>query len=124
MQHLVNRDSSVTTGTSAAGINPDHVTQVGWWEHPRFDEERFLEAAELVAFEVLDPVLRSRVLGPARAKQALEEDEGFRRTMRSMFANEPTGVLPIPTLQDAMTRLAEIERRLAALERIVARDHP
>jgi len=124
MQHLVNRDSSVTTGTSAAGINPDHVTQVGWWEHPRFDEERFLEAAELVAFEVLDPVLRSRVSGPARAKQTLENDENFRKIMWSMFEGEPTGVLPIPTLEDALTRLAEVERRLASLERIVARDHP
>lgn len=65
MQHPVNRDSNVTTGTYAAGINPDHVRQVGWWEHPRFDEQRFLEAAELVAFRPHstaqnDPGLRER----------------------------------------------------------------
>jgi hypothetical protein len=30
-QHLVNRDSSVTTGTSAAGLNPDHIRAVEWW---------------------------------------------------------------------------------------------
>jgi hypothetical protein len=112
MQHLVNRDSSVTTGTSAAGISPDYVTQVGWWEHPKFHEERFLEAAELVAFDVLDPVLRSRVSGPARAKQVLEDDEDFRKAVQVMFAGEPTGILPIPTLQEALARLAEVERRL------------
>ena len=27
-QHLVNRDSSIATGTSAAMLNPDHVTPV------------------------------------------------------------------------------------------------
>lgn len=122
IQHLVNRDSSVTTGTSAAGINPDYVTHVGWWENPKFHEERFLEAAELVAFDVLDPVLRSRVVGPARAKQTLEDDEDFHKAMRSMFAGEPAGTLPIPTLQDALVRLAEVERRLSALEQAIARD--
>jgi hypothetical protein len=124
VQHLVNRDSSVTTGTSAAGINPDHVTQAGWWEHPRFHEERFLEAAELVAFDVLDPVLRSRVSGPARAKQTLEDDEDFRKAVETMFAGEPTGILLIPTLQDALARLAEVERRVTVLEQIIAQNNP
>jgi predicted GIY-YIG superfamily endonuclease len=69
VQHLVNRDSSVATGTSAVNINPDYVTGVGWWEHSLFRERRLLEAAELVAFEVLEPVLRSRGVGTVRAKQ-------------------------------------------------------
>ncbi len=121
-QHLVNRDSSVTTGTSAARIDPEYVTQVGWWEHPKFQEAPFLEAAELVAFDALNPVLRSRVTGTARAKQILESDEGFREDMRSLFSSQPAGRLSIPTLQDALARLAEVERRLAALERAIARD--
>jgi excinuclease UvrABC nuclease subunit len=37
-QHFVNRDSSVVTGTSAAGLNIDHVTRVDWWEHPRWSK--------------------------------------------------------------------------------------
>jgi hypothetical protein len=78
----------------------------------------------LVAFEILDPVLRSRVSGPARAKQILEDDEDFRKTMRSMFAGEPAGLLPIPTLQDALVRLAEVERRLTALEQTIAQNNP
>ncbi len=101
------RDSSVTTGTSAARIDPDYVTQVGWWEHPRFQEASFLESAELVAFDILNPVLRSRVAGTARAQQVLEENEDFREAMRSLFSSEPTGRLYIPTLQDALICLVE-----------------
>ena len=29
-QHLIKRDSSVTTGTSAVGLNTDHVRRVDW----------------------------------------------------------------------------------------------
>ena len=60
IQHLIRRDSSVTTGTSAASLNPDHVTNLSWWEHSDFEVSAKLKAAELVAFEVLNPVLRSR----------------------------------------------------------------
>jgi len=115
MQHLVNRDSSVATGTSAVGLNPDYVTEVQWWEHPDFGERHVLEAAELVAFEVLDPALRSRGAISKRAQQ-LHADESFREKMRTLFLGEPTGRLVIPTLQDALERIAELERRLTALE--------
>jgi hypothetical protein len=80
-----------------------------------------LEAAELVAFDILNPVLRSRVAGTASAKQILEENEDFREAMRLLFSREPTGRLSIPTLQDALTRLAEVERRLDAIE---SRENP
>jgi hypothetical protein len=59
-QHLVLRSSSVTTGTGAVGLHPDHVRTVEWWEHPDFSEHVVLEAAELVAFDVLEPALQSR----------------------------------------------------------------
>lgn len=48
MQHLVKRDSSVATGTSAATLNPDYITEVSWWEHPNFLQRHVLQAAELV----------------------------------------------------------------------------
>ncbi len=51
-QHLVRRDSSVATGTSAAALNPDYVTEIQWWEHGKFAERDFLEAAEPVALEI------------------------------------------------------------------------
>jgi hypothetical protein len=56
-QHLIRRDSSVTTGASAVSLNPDFINEVKWWEHPEFHQRHVLEAAELVAFEILDPVL-------------------------------------------------------------------
>ena len=30
-QHFVRRDSSVVTGTSAVGVNVEHVRYVDWW---------------------------------------------------------------------------------------------
>ena len=110
IQHLISRDSSVATGTTAAGLNPDHVTEVRWWEHPDFSERHVLQAAELVAFDVLDPVLRSRGARPERVKR-LYGDKDFCDKMRSLFLGEPTGLLTIPTLQDALQRIAELEQR-------------
>jgi hypothetical protein len=59
-QHLLTRDSTVATGTSAVGINPDYVREIVWWTHKSFTDRRRLETAELVAFDVLNPALRSR----------------------------------------------------------------
>ena len=110
-QHLVYRDSSVATGTSAAALNPDYVTEVRWWEHPNFSERHVLQAAELVAFDILDPALRSRGAIQEKAKE-LYADEKFYENMMALFQGEPTGRLVIPTLQDALERIAELERRL------------
>jgi hypothetical protein len=41
-------------------LNPDYVTELRWWEHPDFAERYVLEAAELVAYDMLNPALRSR----------------------------------------------------------------
>lgn len=118
MQHLVSRDSSVATGTSAAGLNPDHITEVWWCEHPDFAQRHVLEAAELVAFDVLQPVLRSRGAISDRAKQ-LHSDGAFREKMRLLFLSEPKGRVIVPTLQDLLQRIAELEQRLATLEKRV-----
>jgi len=120
MQHLISRDSSVATGTSAAGLNPDHVTEVCWWEHPNFTERHVLEAAELVAFDVLQPVLRSRGAISERAKQ-LYAGEAFREKMRPLFLGEPTGKVVIPTVQDVLRRIADLEHRLATIEKHLGR---
>lgn len=116
MQHLVRRDSSVTAGTSAVQLNPDYVTEVEWWEHPHFSQRHVLEAAEMVAFDVLDPALRSRG-APQEKARALYAEAGFRQEMRSLFESEPAGRLVIPTLEDALERIVELEGRVAALER-------
>ncbi len=56
-QHLIRRDSNVTTGVSAVSLNPDYLTEVRWWERSDFDKQEVLEAAELVAFDVLKPAI-------------------------------------------------------------------
>ena len=104
LQHLVKRNSSVATGTSAVILNPDYVTELKWWEHPDFTERYIMEAAELVAFEIFDPALRSRGIILEQAKQ-LSEDRSFQDKMRLLFQGQPTGQLIILTLQDALDRI-------------------
>ncbi len=113
-QHLVRRDSSVVTGASAVSITPDLITQVRWWLHPSFQDPAHVAAAELVAFDVLEPALRSRGAVEGHARD-LAVDEAFAGQMRAVFGGEPTGHLLIPTLEDAMERIATLERRFAAL---------
>lgn len=114
-QHLIRRDSSITTGTTVATLNADLVTQVRWWEHPTFAAESSLLAAELIAFELLEPALRSRGQPQEQARQ-LAATSAFAAQMRELFAGEPAGRLTLPTLQDALERITTLEERLSALE--------
>ena len=116
MQHLIKRDSSVATGTSAAALNPDYITEVSWWEHPDFSDRAVLQAAELVAFDFLEPALRSRGAIQEKAKE-LYADESFYEKMMAFFQREPAGRLVIMTLQDALDKIAELERRVDELEK-------
>jgi hypothetical protein len=115
-QHFVNRDSSVTTGTAAAVINPDAVRTVRWWTDPRFDDGDQLHAAELVAFDLLDPALRSRG-APRRNALDHASDPAFRTDMEALFTREASGDFRLPWLWDIDTRVEELETRLASLER-------
>lgn len=114
-QHLIRRDSSVTTGTSAVSLNPALVTEVRWWEHPEFSDKAVRLAAELVAFDVLEPALRSRG-GITTAAKQLYEDVDFKARMTSLFSGEATGRLAISTLQSAFERISDLERRVLLLE--------
>jgi hypothetical protein len=120
-QHLVTRDSSVATGPAVASLNPELVREVTWWEHPAFADRIRLEAAELVAFDTLQPALRSRSASQAEAR-TLHADAAFRAEMGALFAREPTGRHAIPILDDALERIAVLERRLDALETRLSRD--
>jgi hypothetical protein len=65
--------------------------------------------------------LRSRSASQAEAR-TLHVDAAFRAEMGALFAREPTGRLAIPTLDDALERIAVLERRLDALEARLSRD--
>ncbi|MGY1728353.1 hypothetical protein ACI79J_15395 [Geodermatophilus sp. SYSU D01062] len=118
VQHFVRRDSSVVTGTSAVGINIEHVRHVEWWEGDLLDDDNARHAAELIAFELLDPALRSR---GAPRKEALElrADPEFRRSVERLLEGGPTGRLAPPRLVDVATTLAQLELRLQRIERLL-----
>ena len=112
IQHLVRRDSSITTGAQAVSLNPDKVTEIRWWQHEGFSDGNYRAAAETVAFEVLDPVLRSRGNITEKAKEITSSSE-FKVQMRKLLKSEPAGNLVIPNLKSALDRIAELERKLA-----------
>ncbi len=97
-------------------MNIELVHHVDWWEHPKFVEENHRHAAEMIAFDVLDPALRSRGR-PRRNAQQLASDGPFRVLMQDLFAQSPTGRLTPPRLSDIATRLSAVEARLDELER-------
>jgi len=114
-QHLVNRDSSVTTATGAVRLHPDYITAVARWEHPSFADRVQLEAAELVAFDVFEPTMRSRG-GITAAANDLARAQAFRTEMTAVFAGIPSGRLELMTFAGLVKRLAALERRMERLE--------
>ena len=115
VQHFINRDSSVVTGTSAAGLYIEWVRFVRWWEHPTFEDGDSRHAAELVAFDVLDPALRSRGT-PSRVAMERYADENFRTEMKRLFSGPEAGVLQPPRVPDLAHRLDDLTARVHALE--------
>lgn len=109
-QHLVRRDSSVTTGVSAVGLNVDHVAQVAWWLHPTFSDDNSRAAAELVAFDVLDPALRSRGR-VSQAARILAVHDAFIAEMKALLSGQPAGVYQPPRLLDLADRVARARQR-------------
>ena len=77
-QHLLKRDSSVTTGASAISLNPDKIAECHWWLHESFGTREYLEAAELIAFERFNLTLVSRVTPSTRALE-ISNNEGFKK---------------------------------------------
>lgn len=120
IQHFVRRDSSVVTGASAVGLNIDLVSHVDWWEHPDLADSDHRHAAEMVAFEVLDPALRSRG-NPRRTAVAIAHEATFRTTMQALFANRPSGRFKPPKLWEAAAQVRSLELRVGELEDRVRR---
>ena len=118
-QRLMSHDSSFATGPGEATLNPDHVRAVTWWEHPDFHERTHLEAAGVVAAEVLKPALRSRADITVAAAVILAE-RNFRVEMHTLFTGPPTGHLELPSLAQALDRITALENRFEALERYLA----
>ena len=114
-QHFIRRDSSVTTGVSAASLNPNRIAEIRWWRSDDFSGAAALEAAEEIAFQVLNPTLRSRGQTTQRARTLLDDPE-FRGTMSAVFDKEPAGKIQFSDLSDAIERISDLEERVRALE--------
>jgi hypothetical protein len=112
-QHLIRRDSSVTTNTSPVSLNPDLIIEVRWWAHASFSDKERRRAAELVAFDVIQPVLRSRGTHSAASRE-LYADKNFYTEMEAFFRAKEQGRLIVPNLA---ARVAEIEKRLSLIEK-------
>lgn len=113
--HLIARKTAIQTGLSAVSLNPENVMEAHWWEHPSFSERTVREGAELVAFDVLNPALRSLAPELKRARRAYD-DRSFHDEMTSLLSGEETGRFVVPSLRGALERIEELERRLSALE--------
>jgi len=113
-QHIIRRDSSITTAASIVSLNPDYITEIQWWEYPAFSERGFLEAAEEIAFEIFDPVLRSRGKLTARA-QTLLADPQFKNDMSKLFNSPPKGNIEFLDFQDVVDRINQLEEQINKL---------
>lgn len=116
LEQLVIRDPLHVLESPALALMTSHVTEIRWWEHSAFAQRHALLAAELVACDLFDPPLTGRSRASAQSF-ALYGDARFRESMRSLLRSEPRGRLVLPTVEDTLDRLAELEHRVTALER-------
>jgi len=104
-------DSSVTTGVSAAGLNTESVRRAKWWLDPRLEQQVWREAAELVAFDLFQPTLRS-LGGISEAAKNLYGRPGFAESVREMLTKHPAGEFYPLNLRNLLARVEELETRL------------
>lgn len=113
-QHLIRRDSSITTAASIVSLNPDYITGIQWWTHSDFNERSSLEAAEVIAFETFNPVLRSRGKLTERAKLLLK-DQLFLTSIKKLFSGQPSGSMEFLDFQDLVDKVLKMEDDLIEL---------
>ena len=115
-QHLIKRDSSIATGTSVVSLNPDYVTALKWWEDSDFSIKEYREAAEIVAFNFLNPILRSRGHHSDKSKE-LENNEEFRNKIKTLLEGSPSGTKELPDFQDLLDKMNELEMDIKNLKK-------
>jgi len=115
-QHFILEESSATTRPNSVRLNVDKIKGAVWWEHPRFVEKVDRTAAELIAFDVFSPVLRSQDSTNQAAKE-LSQDAAFRAEMTELFEGPPSGQYSPVNLDNLHHRINSLEGRLKELER-------
>ena len=114
--HMTYRSSSVTTGVSATVLNPEKVGHICWWLNPKFSDKGYREAAEVIAFKILNPSLRSRGKVINRTKPFLE-DQTFCDEMARLFRSKPSGVFYPKTFDNLADLVLELQNRVSELEK-------
>jgi hypothetical protein len=114
-QHLQRNSSSVTAKDSAVILNTRQITEVRWWTIREFNDGAVLAAAEQIAFEILQPVLRSQGKSQSKSRELVQSID-FRKRIADLLVSSPSGTLVIPTLQDALDKISRLEQRIAVLE--------
>ena len=117
-QHLLKRDSSVSTGASAISLNPDKISECHWWIHESFGEREYLEAAELIAFERFNPTLVSRG-SPSTKALDISNNEDFIKQMEKLFSNVPSGYIKFYDLSWAVNKIKELENEILELKKVI-----
>ncbi len=97
-------------------MNFELVTHVNWWEDQSFFDDDHRHAAEMVAFNVLDPALRSR--GNTRRTA---RDPGFRDAMSRLFGGQPSGQFVPPRLGQVAMEVRALTERVRLLEQKLER---
>ena len=119
-QHLYLRDSSVTTGVQATLLNPDQIARVDYWLDAIFEDPDTLRAAEVIAFEVFTPSLRSRGRN-TKAATAMLEDVDFVRQVKSIINAPPSGSHTPQNLPNLWRLVEELSTEVGILRGLARR---
>ena len=115
LHHLVDRNSSVTTGVAGASINIENLTMVRWWTNEEFNDKIFLDAAEAYFFDQLEPMLRSRG-NRIRGTYDLLNDSNFLNNVERILSN-PSGKIELLSYGKLLLKVKELECRISELEK-------
>ncbi len=121
-QYFATRYEGITSEAPAGLLNRDQITGIRWWTRSDFSDTSVREAAKVIALDLLTPAQRSRA-SVSKCATLLCKDSQFRRKLRTLFKGPATGYLKILDLQDALEKIADIEKTHArtredAFERI------
>ena len=103
--HLKERDTR---------IDADKISHVSWWLDCRFANKNYRRVAEIVAFEVLNPLLCSRPAMPEI--QDLANLEDFRAEMEGLFRGDPSGCFYPETNENLAHCVSQLCARVRQLE--------